>query len=136
MGFDRLIAMASEVDKRRKSAENSPVQDGTSPRKSASIPLGVEEELRKKIEESFNEDLEARNLSVLKEKDQEIAEPNIQVKGVEQMAEEMAEDVTEEMRRKFEEKELAELRIGLEKERNELDEKLEIEKEKYRKAQE
>ena len=26
MGFDRLIAMASEVDKRRKSAENSPVQ--------------------------------------------------------------------------------------------------------------
>ena len=34
MGFDRLIAMASEVDKRRKSAENSPVQDGTSPRKS------------------------------------------------------------------------------------------------------
>ena len=62
MGFDRLIAMASEVDKRRKSAENSPVQvtiatlsvlfskivsilmafnwgiaqDGTSPRKVAS----------------------------------------------------------------------------------------------------
>ena len=26
MGFDRLVAMASEVDKRRKSAENSPVQ--------------------------------------------------------------------------------------------------------------
>ena len=97
MGFDRLIAMASEVDKRRKSAENSPVQDGTSPCKSASIPLGVEEELRKKIKE-----LEARNLSVLKEKDQEIAEPNIQVKEVEQMAEEMAEDVTEEMRKKFE----------------------------------
>merc|ERR1719391_1882000 len=36
MGFDRLVAMASEVDKRRKSAENSPVQDGTSPRKVAS----------------------------------------------------------------------------------------------------
>jgi len=36
MGFDRLIAMASEVDKRRKSAENSPVQDGNSPRKGAS----------------------------------------------------------------------------------------------------
>ena len=36
MGFDRLIAKASDVDKRRKSAENSPVQDGTSPRKSAS----------------------------------------------------------------------------------------------------
>ena len=29
MGFDRLIAMASEVDKRRKSAENSPVQVAT-----------------------------------------------------------------------------------------------------------
>ena len=26
MGFDRLVAMANEVDKRRKSAENSPVQ--------------------------------------------------------------------------------------------------------------
>ena len=26
MGFDRLIAKASEVDKRRKNAENSPVQ--------------------------------------------------------------------------------------------------------------
>ena len=35
MGFDRLVAMASEVDKRRKSAENSPQQVG-SPRKGAS----------------------------------------------------------------------------------------------------
>ena len=35
MGFDRLVAMASEVDKRRKSAENSPQQSG-SPRKSNS----------------------------------------------------------------------------------------------------
>jgi len=34
MGFDRLVAMASEVDKRRKSAENSPQQSG-SPRKGA-----------------------------------------------------------------------------------------------------
>jgi len=34
MGFDRLVAMASEVDKRRKSAENSPQQVG-SPRKGA-----------------------------------------------------------------------------------------------------
>ena len=31
MGFDRLVAMASEVDKRRKSAENSPAHN--SPRK-------------------------------------------------------------------------------------------------------
>ena len=31
-GFDRLVAMASEVDKRRKSQENSPQQTG-SPRK-------------------------------------------------------------------------------------------------------
>jgi hypothetical protein len=28
VGFDRLLAMASEVDKRRKSAENSPAQVG------------------------------------------------------------------------------------------------------------
>ena len=35
MGFDRLVAMASEVDKRRKSAENSP-QQVASPRKGAS----------------------------------------------------------------------------------------------------
>jgi len=34
MGFDRLVAMASEVDKRRKSAENSPQQSG-SPKKGA-----------------------------------------------------------------------------------------------------
>ena len=36
MGFDRLVAMASEVDKRRKSAENSPQQTNSSPRKAAS----------------------------------------------------------------------------------------------------
>ena len=35
MGFERLLSMASEVDKRRKSAENSPKQTG-SPRKGAS----------------------------------------------------------------------------------------------------
>ena len=35
MGFDRLVAMASEVDKRRKSAGNSPQQTG-SPKKSNS----------------------------------------------------------------------------------------------------
>ena len=34
MGFDRLVSMASELDKRRKSAENSPNQTG-SPRKGA-----------------------------------------------------------------------------------------------------
>ena len=36
MGFDRLVSMASELDKRRKSAENSPQQNNTgSPRKGA-----------------------------------------------------------------------------------------------------
>ena len=35
MGFDRLTAMATAMDKRRKSAENSPQQTG-SPRKGAS----------------------------------------------------------------------------------------------------
>ena len=36
MGFDRLVSMASELDKRRKSAENSPQQNSTgSPRKVA-----------------------------------------------------------------------------------------------------
>ena len=35
MGFDRLVAMASEVDKRRKSSENSPAHN--SPRYSGNI---------------------------------------------------------------------------------------------------
>lgn len=41
MGFDRLVAMASEVDKRRKSAENSPQQAGQhgSPRKTGASDL-------------------------------------------------------------------------------------------------
>ena len=34
MGFDRLVAMASEVDKRRKSTENSPAHNNQ-PRKGA-----------------------------------------------------------------------------------------------------
>ena len=42
MGFDRLVAMASEVDKRRKSAENSPQQtpgQHGSPRKTGASDL-------------------------------------------------------------------------------------------------
>ena len=40
MGFEKLVAMASEVDKRRKSAENSPVQgQHGSPRKTGASDL-------------------------------------------------------------------------------------------------
>jgi hypothetical protein len=40
MGFDRLVAMASEVDKRSKSAENSPAHN--SPRKGEGDSLIIE----------------------------------------------------------------------------------------------
>ena len=52
MGFDRLVAMASEVDKRRKSAENSPAHNSPScfSRAGSGPPIGAKHFLRERQE--------------------------------------------------------------------------------------